>query len=82
MLTIRQYLRTLPKDELFKIFMNSNLSEIEYKLMCFSFIDKYLRDKTCLKLHVQKTKYHSILNSALIKVNFTIKKLEKVRILQ
>lgn len=80
MLTIRQYLRTLPKEELYKIFKNADLSEIEYKLVCFSFIYKYLRDKTCLKLHVQKTKYHSILNSALIKIDFTLKNNEKVRI--
>ena len=79
MLTTRQYLRTFPKDKLYEIFQNSNLSEIEYKLVCFSFIKKYLRGKTCLILHIQKTKYHSILNSALIKIDFTLKNLEKVR---
>lgn len=73
MLTTRQYLRTLSKDELYKIFQNSDLSETEYKLMCFAFIDKFLREKTCLKLHIQKTKYHSILNEALIKINCTLK---------
>ena len=80
MLTTRQYLRTLSKDELKRLFNAANLTKIEYDLLKYAYIYKYLRDKTCLILHIQKTKYHSILNEALIKIDFTLKNLQKVRI--
>lgn len=81
MLTIRQYLRTLDKVTLDKLFNISELSEDEYWLCRYAFIEKRMRENICAKLNIRTTKYHSILNCALIKLNYTIKNLDKIRTL-
>lgn len=81
MLTIRQYLRTLDNSTLDKLFKISDLNEDEYWLCRYAFIEKRMRENTCAKLNIGTTKYHSILNGALIKLNYTIKNLDKIRTL-
>lgn len=81
MLTTRQYLRTLEPETLQKLFELSNLTETEYWLLYYAFIKKRMVENTCAKLHIQKTKYHTMLNEALIKVDYTINNLDKVRTL-
>lgn len=81
MLTTRQYLRALPKDKLEKLFKLTNLNNTEYWLLRYAFIEKRMRDNICMKLNIRKTKYHSILNEALIKVDFILNNLDKVRTL-
>jgi hypothetical protein len=63
---------------LFKI---SELEEDEYWLLYYAFIEKRMRENTCAKLNIRTTKYHSMLNEALIKVDYTIKSLDKIRTL-
>lgn len=81
MLTIRQYLRSLDKETLKKLFKISELEEEEYWLLYYAFIEKRMRENTCAKLNIRTTKYHSLLNEALIKVDYTIKSLDKIRTL-
>ena len=81
MLTVRQYLRSLDKSTLDKLFTISELDEDEYWLCRYAFIEKRMRENTCAKLNIGTTKYHSLLNSALIKINYTIKNLDKIRTL-
>lgn len=81
MLTIRQYLRNLDKETLKKLFKISELKEDEYWLLYYAFIEKRMRENTCAKLNIRTTKYHSLLNEALIKVDYTIKLLDKIRTL-
>ena len=81
MLTIRQYLRNLDKETLKKLFKISELKEEEYWLLYYAFIEKRMRENTCAKLNIGTTKYHSILNGALIKLDYTIKQLDKIRTL-
>ena len=80
-LTTRQYLRTLDKPTLRKLFQQCNLSESEYWLLIYAFVEERMVENTCAKLSIGKTKYHSMLNEALIKVEFTIKELDKIRTL-
>ena len=81
MLTIKQYLRSLDKETLKKLFKISELEEDEYWLLYYAFIEKRMRENTCAKLNIGTTKYHSILNGALIKLDYTIKSLDKIRTL-
>lgn len=88
-LTTRQYLRNLGKcgelDKLRKLFKMSNLSETEYWLLYYAFIDNNgkgrMRENTCMKLNIRTTKYATLLNEALIKVEYTIHNLDKIRTL-
>ena len=83
MLSTRQYLRQLKKQKeektLLKLFKLSGLSETEYWLLYYAFVKGRMVENTCQKLHIQKTKYHTMLNEALIKVEFTINKIYKMR---
>lgn len=81
MLTIRQYLKSLDKETLKKLFKISELEEDEYWLLYYAFVEKRMRENTCAKLNIRTTKYHSLLNEALIKVDYTIKSLDKIRTL-
>lgn len=79
MLTIRQYLRSLDKETLKKLLKIAKLDEDEYWLCRYAFIEKRMRENICAKLNIRLTKYHSILNGALIKLNYTINELDKIR---
>ena len=76
MLTTRQYLKNLDKQTLKKLFEIAELSEDEYWLLYYA-----LRENTCAKLNIGTTKYHSLLNEALIKIEYTIRSLDKIRTL-
>lgn len=83
MLTPRQYLRQLKRQKedetILKLLELSNLTETEYWLMYYAFVKGRMVENICRKLNIQKTKYHTMLNEALIKVEFTINKLDKIR---
>ena len=81
MLTTRQYLKSLDKPTLRKLFKLAGLSEDEYWLVIYAFVEERMRENTCMKLNIGKTKYHSMLNEALIKIEYTINQLDKVRTL-
>ena len=81
MQSTRQYLRNLSKDTIIKLLKLSNLTENEYWLLKYAFAEKRMRENICEKLHISKTKYHTMMNEALIKVDLTINSLDKVRTL-
>ena len=78
-LTTRQYLKRLDKPTLRKLFKICDLSETEYWLVIYAFVEGRMRDNTCAKLSIGRTKYHSMLNEALIKIEYKIKELDKIR---
>lgn len=57
MLTTRQYLKTLDKSKLRKLFKLTNLTETEYWLLYYAFIEERMRENTCAKLNIRTTKY-------------------------
>lgn len=79
MITTRQYLRNLDKETLKKLFKISELPEDEYWLLYYAFVEKRMRENTCMKLNIRTTKYATMLNEALIKVEYKIKELDKIR---
>jgi hypothetical protein len=79
MITTRQYLKQLDKPTLRKLFKLASLTEQEYWLVIYAFVEERMRDNTCMKLNIGKTKYHSMLNEALIKIEYTINQLDKIR---
>ena len=81
MLSTRQYLKQLDKRTLKKLFELAELSEEEYWLVTYAFIERRMRENTCIKLGIGTNKYHTMLNQALIKIEFVIRQLDKVRTL-
>lgn len=81
MQTTRKYLRNLDKSVLCKLFKLCNLSETEYWLLIYAFVEERMRENTCAKLNIRTTKYATMLNEALLKVDFTINQLDKIRTL-
>lgn len=81
MRTTRQYLKQLDKPTLRKLFKICELSETEYWLLIYAFVEERMRENTCAKLSIGKSKYHTMINEALIKVDYTINNLDKVRTL-
>jgi hypothetical protein len=79
MLTTKQYLKKLDKPTLRKLFKLAELSEDEYWLVIYAFVEERMRENTCMKLNIRTTKYATLLNQALIKVDFKIKELDKIR---
>jgi len=80
-ITTRQYLRKLEKPVLRKLFKIADLTETEYWLIIYAYVEERMRENTCAKLAIGKSKYHSIMNEALIKIDYTIKNLDKIRTL-
>ena len=88
MLTTRQYLRIIGQDTQGKIKLEKlfyiakeeyNLSDDEYWLLKYVFIQDRMRDNICAKLHIGRTKFSTMLNEALIKIEYTIRDLDKIR---
>lgn len=86
----REYLRNYSKtaegrDKLKKLFRialdNGDINEENFWILIFAYVERRMRESTCIKLSVQPTKYNNMLNEALIKINFTINQLDKVRTL-
>ena len=89
MITTRQYLRFYSKDNdgrviLRKLFQmakdEGSITEIEYWALIYTYADcRIMRDNTCAKLNMSSTKLATTLNEALIKIDYTINKLDKLR---
>jgi hypothetical protein len=79
MLSTRQYLKKLERHQLRKLFDLCNLTENEKWLLIYAFVEKRLRENTCLKLNISARQYHYMLNIALTKVECKIAELDKIR---
>lgn len=65
-LSTRQYLKKLDKLTLRKLLKICDLSETEYWLLIYAFVEERMRENTCAKLSIGKSKYHTMINEALI----------------
>lgn len=79
MLSTRQYLKTLDPAQLRKLFSQCYLTEVEFRLMIFTYVEKRYVTNICDKLHICKKQYHNMQNVALAKVECKLKELDKVR---
>ena len=78
-LTLKQYLKQLDKQTLKKIFDEAELTELEYWLLTYAYIEHRMVFNTCAKLNISEATYHVKQNLALIKVNFIIQKYNKLQ---
>ena len=87
MITTRQYLRFYSKDKdgriklrkLFQMALDEGfITEQEYWLLIYAYAERRMVEHTCAKLAICQKTYHIILNQALIKINYTICKLDKM----
>jgi hypothetical protein len=87
MITTRQYLRFYSKDKdgriaLRKLFKqakeNNDITEEEYWLLIYAYVECRMVENTCAKLGMCKVTYASRLNIALLKMDYIIKKLNKI----
>lgn len=80
MLTTRQYLRQLDSVQLRKLFDKCDFTDVEYKLMVYTYIQRRYVVNICDRLlFVSQKQYHNMLNIALTKVECKLKELDKVR---
>lgn len=87
MITTRQYLRFYSKDKdgriaLRKLFKqakeNNDITEEEYWLLIYAYVECRMVENTCAKLGMCKVTYASRLNIALLKMDYIIKKINKI----
>lgn len=87
MITTRQLLRFYSKDKdgriaLRKLFKqakeNNDITEEEYWLLIYAYAECRMVENTCAKLGMCKVTYASRLNIALLKMDYIIKKLNKI----
>lgn len=57
---------------------NNDITEEEYWLLIYAYAERRMVENTCAKLAICQKTYHIILNQALIKINYTICKLDKM----
>lgn len=81
-LTLKQYLKQLDKDTLKKIFDEADLTELEYWLLTYAYIEHRMVLNTCAKLNISEATYHVKQIQALIKINPIIQKYNKLQSFQ
>ena len=76
---LRQILRRLGKTQQGKVKLRElierykyRLEEQEYKILKLAYLDKELRDKTCLKLNISRATYQNLLNITLSRLEALI----------
>lgn len=79
MITTKQYLKILTKKQILKLVEETNLDYLEKWILIYSFVDKRMVENICMRLNISKSKYFYVLKNALIKVEFTIQKYDKIR---
>ena len=87
MITTRQLLRFYSKDKdgriklrkLFQMALDEGfITEQEYWLLIYAYAERRMVENTCAKLGMCKVTYASRLNIALLKMDYIIKKLNKI----
>lgn len=79
MLTTKQYLKKLDKKQILKLIEETSLDYYEKWALIYSFVDKRMVENICMRLNISRSKYFYILKNALIKIEFTIQKYDKIR---
>lgn len=79
MQSTKRYLKNLDKKQLRKLFELCELSQLEKWIVIYAFIEQRLVENICMRLSIGTTKYHTTLNEALIKLEYKIKELDKIR---
>ena len=71
-LTTRQYIKLLSKEQKRQLFKETDLTDDEYWLLTYAYIENRMVANTCRKLNMSEGKYHYTLNQALIKIKYTL----------
>lgn len=71
----KNYLKGFSTIQLENLFKISNLTEDEYWVLKYGFIQDRMIENTCLKLNISRSTYRNIYNNALTKVNLTFNNL-------
>lgn len=78
MLKTKRYLKALAeysKQKLLSLLQSAELAEDEYLLVYYMFYKEKMRDNICDHMAIGRTKYASLLNSALIKIDIKLRHL-------
>jgi len=78
-----KYLKNLDKITLKKLLeiAKGDLSEDEYWILYYCYVEKRMAENTAAKLHISRSKYFISKSIALIKMEYVIKKLDKIQTL-
>lgn len=69
----KKELKAMSSVGLRELMKKANLSELEYWLIKYAFIDKRNYINTCMKLNITKFQYYSYLPIAIVKLYYTTK---------
>ena len=69
----KKKLKSMSSVELKELMNKSNLTDLEYWLIKYAYIDERLVLNTCAKLNISESTYHRMLPMALIKIYYTLK---------
>ena len=75
---IKEHLKQADKTEIKKLIKNSDLTELEYWVLYYNYIENRMVENTCMKLNISRAYYFIIKNRALIKLHFIINRHQKV----
>lgn len=79
MISTKKYLKSLDKVQLRKLFNLTKLTELEKWILIYAFVEERYVENVCMRLSIGRTKYHTTLNEALIKIEIKIQELDKIR---
>ena len=69
----KKKLKSMSSVELKELMNKANLTEFEYWLIKYAFIDERYVLNTCAKLSISESTYHRLLPIALTKIYYTLK---------
>lgn len=69
----KKKLKSMSSVELKELMNKANLTEFEYWLIKYAFIDERYVLNTCAKLNISESTYHRLLPIALTKIYYTLK---------
>lgn len=71
MQSIKQYLKHADKAKIRKMLKESDLSELEYWVIYYGYVENRMVENICMKLNISRAYYFIIKNKALIKLHYT-----------
>lgn len=78
MRAIKQYLKQADKAQIREMLKKSGLTELEYWVIYYAYVEKRMVENTCMKLNISRAYYFIIKNKALIKLHYTHNRQQKV----
>ena len=75
---LKRYFKTLTPLTLRNLLKAADLTELEFWVSKYTFIEKRMVENICMKLNISRAYYFILKDKALIKIYYKLKELKKV----